>query len=172
MSDLNTWQDFADAGDGPDLPLDDSQTALPVSGLLPSGEGGGFDYSQTHALRLEAREVLNSGINQPYPYPNQSTDDEYANSDDNEYAFDDKYWEVSGILKTGGPTEGEIKDTGVFNFNKLSSNLSNAQDVAVTQIENFTIFNNYIHHERFEGQAVQIPYISTFNVAIDFNAYP
>lgn len=172
-NELNTWDDFYDAGLGPDLPLDETQSAQLVSGVLPSGEGNSFDFGQRYESRVESRANQGEGINKPFPYPNESTADEYANPSGQNNTFDAKYWEASGIFKTrqedpGTPTP---EQTGVFSMDELSSRFSNAEDIAPIQIDDFTVFNNYIHFEKYNDFPVVIPYLSTYDIAIDWNAY-
>jgi len=173
-----TWDDFYQEGLGPQLPLTSEQRVPPVSGVLPSGEGGGFDYTQDRAMRGEAPEYLGSGINLPFPYPNAETAEQFKIDG---HAYDDEWWAASGIFKTFGPSGGPLYDTdnesSIFSFDGLTSNFSNSQDIVEAQIDDFTIFNNYIHHERLPSNltvnngVVWIPYVSTYNVAIDFRPY-
>jgi hypothetical protein len=162
------WNDFYDEGIGPSLPLSQAQRAQGPSGVLPSGEGGGFDFAQ-------------SGINSPFPYPNENTPENLAFSDGATRAdfpdqFDSDWWDVSGVIKTYGPEEGQLADSGVFNFNELLSQFSNSQEVSDQQITDFTIFNSYVHHQTLPANdrnstKIEIPYLSTYSVSIDFNAY-
>lgn len=166
------WEDFYNEGIGPNLPLGQAQRVQGPSGVLPSGEGGGFDFRQ-------------SGINHPYPYPNLNTPDEFAFPSGTTRAdfpdqFSSGWWNVSGVLKTYGPDEGTLVDSeresGIFHFNDLLSRFSNSQAVSGKQISDFTIFNPYIHHQRSpsnkdDASVIEIPYLSTYDVSIDFNAY-
>jgi hypothetical protein len=165
-----TWNDFYSEGLGPQLPLSAAQRQSTASGVLPSGEGGGFDYIQDRTVRGESEGDRGSGINQPFPYPNEDTEASFKLDG----AYTTEWWDASGIIKTAGPDGGELYDpeneSSVLGFNGLSSNFSNSQDIVEAQIDDFTIFNNYIHHERIGG-IVSIPYISTYNVAIDFRPY-
>lgn len=144
MSSRPTWSDFYDEGLGPQLPLTPEQRVSPVSGVLPSGEGGGFDYSQ----HLKP-------INQPFPYPNLSTPQILAFSDGQLKSnfpeqFGDDWWDASGVLKTYSPTSGELlnelTEGTVFHFDGFASRFSNASASKFFQIEDFRIFNPYIHH--------------------------
>ena len=65
------WSDFYenDPKLGPLLPLTSGQKVQLVSGVLPSGESSFFDNRQLHSR--------GSGINTPFPYPNQSTKNEF-----------------------------------------------------------------------------------------------
>ena len=174
MSSRPTWSDFYDEGLGPPLPLAPEQRVSPVSGVLPSGEGGGFDPSQ------------NPPINTPFPYPNTSTRESLSFSDGQRKAdfpdnFSDEWWDTSGIMSTAPPFSGvlvdENQESGIFHFNGLSSAFSNGQIAKSLQIENFTIFNPYVHHEhlmstnRKKKIVVEIPFISTYTIAIDFRPY-
>lgn len=162
------WNDFYDEGIGPSLPLSAVQRAQGPSGVLPSGESGGFDLAQ-------------SGINAPFPYPNENTAEDLAFSDGATRAdfpdqFSDGWWDASGTIRTYGPEEGQVAESGVFNFNELLSQFSNSQEVSVNQITDFTIFNSYIHHQVLpandeKATKIEIPYLSTYSVSIDFDAY-
>lgn len=168
-----TWGDFYNEGLGPNLPLSEQQRAQLPSGVLPSGEAGSFDFRQ-------------SGINEPFPYPNLTTPDEFAfesGADRTMFpgAFSDEWWEASGTIRTypedpGTPVD-EERESGIFHFNELLSQFSNSSGVKDNQIDDFTIFNSYVHHQRLpannltSSQPILIPYVSTFNVSIDFNAY-
>jgi hypothetical protein len=169
-----TWNDFYNAGLGPQLPLTPQQRVQMVSGVLPSGESNGFDFRQVN-------------INEPFPYPNLSTPNDLAfTSGTNRGMFPDQFsndwWDASGIIKTYGPDQDalvdEERESGIFHFNEFLSQFSNAVDSDTKEIEDFTIFNDYIHHERYPSNRsrplpppIRIPYISTYRVAIDFNAY-
>lgn len=178
------WIDFANETPplGPVLPLTSGQMALPVSGVLPSGEGGGFDYSQSHSVRAEAPNKIGSGINTPYPYPNIQTSPQYAylSGENPSGKFTNDWWEESGILKTYPPDDGFLVDpvnqSGIFHYNGSSGIFSNGESVKSKQIQDFVIFNNYIHHQRMpsnstNGDILSIPYISTFRKSIDWNPY-
>lgn len=168
-----TWDDFFQEGLGPQLPITEAQRQLGPSGVLPSGEQGGFDFTQDRTVRTESPSDVGSGINQPFPYPNENTEAQFKLDG----TYTDEWWAASGILKTSAPSEGELYDDekSVFSFDGLVSNFSNSQDIVDDQIEDFTIFNNYIHHQRLPGNTagniVSIPYISTYNVAIDYRPY-
>jgi hypothetical protein len=169
------WSDFFDAGLGPNLPLSSQQQAMPVSGLLPSGESNGFDVTQSHRMRSEAPSFRGSGINVPFPYPNEQTEAKYKASDINNY-YSDAWWDASGILKTYPSEDGVLCDqnrqSGIFHYNLERSRFSNGEDVRSKQIEDFTIFNNYIHHELvLPVGVISIPYISTFRTSVNWNPY-
>lgn len=171
-----SWSDFHNAGRGPDLPLSDAARRQLVSGVLPSGEANGLDFAQQ-----------NTAINQPFPYPNDNTSEEFAFTSGTDRAmfpdqFDEDWWDASGVVKTYPPEEGALVDdnseSGVFHFNQLLSQFSNASQIIKQQIDDFTIFNPYVHHENLPaGQSSQkatpvlIPYVSTYQVSIDFDAY-
>jgi hypothetical protein len=165
------WDDFYDEGLGPDLPLSAAARQQLPSGVLPSGEANSFDFRQ-HG----------SGINSPFPYPNQNTPDELAGITKTDFPdqFSDAWWQASGALKTYGPDEGTLVDTeqesGIFHFNNLISRFSSASGVNQSGITDFTIFNNYVHHQRLpsnnnNADAIEIPFVSTYRTSIDFNAY-
>jgi hypothetical protein len=169
-----TWDDFYTEGLGPSIPLSEEAREQGPSGVLPSGEANSFDFRQQ-----------GSAINSPFPYPNLETPEDLAFSDgvtrsDFPDAFSDEWWAASGIFKTYGPENdtlvSEKDESGIFHFNKLISQFSNAVEVSTKQIDDFTIFNPYIHHERMpvgsrDAGAIKIPYVSTSDVSIDFNAY-
>lgn len=167
-----TWDDFYNQGLGPRIPLSEQQRQQPVSGVLPSGEANMFDFRQQ-----------GSGINEPFPYPNLTTPDELAfesGADRTMFpdAFSDEWWMASGVVKTYPADSGSTneRESGIFHFNELISQFSNATEVSGNQIDDFTIFNPYIHHQRLPSNnsaagAIEIPYVSTYNIALDFSAY-
>ena len=166
------WSDFYEEELGPYLPLSSGQQTIPISGVLPSGESGGFDNIQYHRSRAEAIGAKGSGINFPYPYPNTTTQNKYKT---NGNSYTESWWETSGILKTYPPDDGilldENRESGIFHYNFSKGRFSNGEDVKSSQIEDFTIFNDYIHHELVSFGIVTIPYISTFKVSINWNPY-
>lgn len=176
------WSDFAAISGGPILPLTENQKTIPVSGVLPSGESGLLDDVQSRKVRGESPQHVNSGINVPYPYPNLTTAREYAyTSDDNTVGkFSDAWWEASGIIKTYPADDGLLVDrnrqSGILHYNGPSGRFSNGEQVKSNQVMDFTLFNNYIHHELMpsnatNGEAIEIPYVSTFRPYIDWNPY-
>ncbi len=91
-------------------------------------------------------------------------------------------YDSSGILLTYPPASGHPVDSGresgIFHFNELLSQFSNASEIKVDQIEDFTIFNPYVHHETLPTtydleyrDPIEIPYISTYDLVIEFNPY-
>lgn len=194
---IPSWSGFYEEGLGPFLPLTDEQRTQPISGVLPSGEAGAFDISQSHAVRAETKRYIasgirsgsgiiivsgistyiGSGINFPYPYPDTITEREYAYTSD-DYStgkFSDEWWDTSGIIKTYPSNDGilcdEGRQSGILHYNGASGAFSNAQKVQSKQIEDFTIFNPYIHHERVNDNIISIPYVSTYKLSIDWNPY-
>lgn len=186
------WSDFANEVPplGPILPLSGNQILLPISGVLPSGENGGFDNAQYYTVRSEAPSFIGSGINVPHPYPNNATAREYAyvSGDNTTGKFTDGWWEASGIFKTYPSRDGVLcdkeRESGIFHYDSdivngrtiTSGIFSNGENVRSNQIEDFAIFNNYIHHQRLPSNSnnpepLSIPYISTFKKSIDWNPY-
>lgn len=169
-----TWDNFYNEGLGPKLPLSAAARTQGVSGVLPSGESNSLDFEQQ-----------GTAINEPFPYPNTDTPENKAFPSGQSRSqfpnqFSDAWWAASGVVKTYGPDQGtlvdEERESGVFHFSELLSQFSNAQDVVAKQIDDFTIFNDYIHHETVppnasKGSVVRIPFLSTYNVSIDFNVY-
>jgi hypothetical protein len=167
-----SWSDFSDAGIGPKLPLDESQRVQMVSGVLPSGESGGLDFIQ-----------YGSKINDQFPYPNLSTQENraFTNGESREMfpdKFSDEWWDASGILDTSPEDSGVLFDpkneSTIFHFNGSVSRFSNGEEVKSNQISDFKIFNPYIHHELSSGKnkrAVEIPFISTSTISLDFRPY-
>lgn len=167
-----TWDDFYNQGLGPRIPLSGQQRAQGPSGVLPSGEANSFDFRQQ-----------GSGINAEFPYPNLATPDDLAfesGADRTMFpnAFSDEWWDASGIVKTYPPESGSTneRESGIFHFNELISQFSSATEVSGNQIDDFTIFNPYVHHQRLpsnarNASAILVPFVSTFNASLDFNAY-
>lgn len=126
------WSDFYEEGLGPYLPLTSEQREIPVSGILPSGESALFDNRQLHDVRSEAPGFIGSGINMPFPYPNEDTAEEYAfvsgqTREQFPNQFSSDWWAASGLLKTyphDGPvgyTDGNpamnSSESGIFHWN-------------------------------------------------------
>ena len=119
------------------------------------------------------------------------SEDETANPAIYADFFSAEWWDVSGILKTfpedrGGlqdfrvdkePLETEYVGSGIFHPDELQNPFSNGPNSRASGIDDFTIFNPYIHHEKLpstlalDKMVIRIPYISTYNISIDFNAY-
>jgi len=136
------WSDFYenDPQLGPLLPLTSGQKVQLVSGVLPSGESTFFDNRQLHSQRQETIGFKGSGINAPFPYPNQSTKNEFKfttnldpsgasdSGEDSQFLemFSDEWWAASGIIKTYpadvvGHTSGNpamnAQESGIFHWN-------------------------------------------------------
>jgi hypothetical protein len=129
------------------------------SAIMPSSEMHFFDASQSHIFGQDL--AINTGINATFPSPPD-------------------FQEESGVLKTYGPSthtlSDETKQTGVFHYNGLTGIFSNASTSKENSITDFTIYNAYIHHERYQISdnkdiTVAIPYMSTFTVSIQYDPY-
>ena len=73
----HTWNDLYEAQDpplGPQLPLTSGQQHPVGSGVLPSGESNFQDVRQDRSLNPNF-DGGGSGINFPWPYPNEDTED-------------------------------------------------------------------------------------------------
>lgn len=140
------------------LPLTPGQKLTASGILLPSGESSYYDFSQDYSYHD------GSGINVLYPSP----------------------YFVSGLLATlppsGGNTTGGTNGVGsgnIFNYGGLTGLFSNAEASLVSGINDFTIFNAYIHYYTIPtitvtgaaNQTVFIPYISDYTVVPPFNIY-
>ena len=138
------------------IPLTEEQKALPSGMVLPSGEGNYFDYSQHNIYNA------GSGINFPFTQDTSG----------------------SGLIETHGPQGAAVEADSAFSSYGLATPYSNSQAAAVTQIDDFTIFNSYVHHYTTRpldlgpdgspvlGEfAIQIPYLSTYTVALKFDPY-
>ena len=165
------WKDFH-PDDGPLLPLGSGQQVQLVSGVMPSGEGHFFDHRQSREINPTIY-TGGSGINYPFPHPNQETpDNEAFLSQEDPSAFPDQFsedwWEANGVVKTYPEDPGTDLHVGgsVFNANGLEIPFSsgNSQEAQVREIEQFTIFNDYIHHHRLDPELppIKIPYISEY----------
>jgi len=192
------WKDFYLAIPtgtmGPFLPLTPNQQAMPVSGVLPSGESGFLDDLQ-HRSGNGSVGSFGSGINYPFPFPNVATANALKYPSGDFYAelyssffsnrFTPEWWEESGILNTYGPTPhiaNLVEDarpkvgSGTLHPRGFQSPFSNAPRSKVNSINDFTIFNPYIHHKGLPstsapGVAIFIPFLSTYKVSIDWDAY-
>ena len=125
--------------------------------VMPSSEMHLFDVSQSH-IRQGTQELnVNKGINATFPHP---------------VDFPEGYLDVSGVHKTYGPTISDLSDiqsqqTGIFHYNNLQGQFSNALEAVSNSITDFTINNPYIHHE----YQVAIPYMSTFTASVSYYPY-
>ena len=125
-------------------PLTAEQKALPSGMILPSGEANYFDLSQHHSNNN------GSGINVPFVQDTSG----------------------SGLIATYGPTGSSVEKKSAFAPYGLAVPFSSSQIAAVTQIDDFTIFNDYVHYETgVASAAVQIPFLSTYTVAIKYDPY-
>lgn len=126
------------------VPISGVDQVLASGQLLPSGEALFFDGAQY----LTAQ---NFGINKGFP-----TEDAVADG--------------SGVIATfpENPNlynEPESPGSGIFSREDLSSNFSNAAENIGDGINDFTIFNNYIHFERSKlDEVISIPYVSTYTI--------
>jgi hypothetical protein len=125
-------------------------------------------------------EQQGTAINRPFPYPNTNTLDNKAFPSDHSRSqfpdqFSNDWWAVSGIVETYGPNNATLynNEAGIFHFNGQLSQFSNTQNAAAGQVQGFTIFNTYIHHERLPSNSnvIEIPFVSTYRTSIAFNAY-
>lgn len=171
------WKDFH-PDDGPLLPLSSGQQAPPVSGVLPSGEAHFFDYRQDRSVNPTVRSDNGSGINYPFPHPNPDTpNQEKFLSRENPSGLDDKFtkewWDASGILKTypespnSGFYDSAYKST-IFSPTGDKVPFSNGRDIKFTQIDDFAVFNHYVHHYRLNSPSappITIPYISQYFIS-------
>lgn len=160
------WKDFH-PNDGPLLPLGSGQQVQLISGVMPSGEGHFLDHKQSREVNPTVH-ASGSGINYPFPHPNPTTpNDEAFLSQEDPLAFPDQFsndwWETSGAVKTYPEDPGTPFVSGsIFNASGLEIPFSNSS--GVREIENFTIFNDYIHHHRLDPllPPITIPYISEY----------
>ena len=128
-------------------PLTSGQKVLPSGALIPSGEANFYDFRQ------EPLYNGGSGINASYPNPST-------------------FNPASGALATYGSTGSPTDTSGVFAYNNLQGPFSGSGDVPITRISDFTIFNNYIHYASgVGGEAIKIPYTSTYTVSTRFDPY-
>jgi len=141
----------------PHVPLTDAQKALPSGMLLPSGEAGFFDSSQAY-------DQNGSGINVSFPNP----------------TFTDGYWDDSGIFRTYGPDTALVvaERSGFLAYDGLSGIFSNGPASQLSGINDFTLFNPYIHHYSKNtptkintSEAVAIPFVSDYTVSVVYDVY-
>ena len=133
------------------IPLTEEQKALPSGMVLPSGEGNYYDSSQDHISNY------GYGINVPFVADTSG----------------------SGLIESYGPSGTAIEKSGTFSPYGLAVPHSNSQYVAMTQIDDFAIFNDYIHYYTPKlipcspVPAILIPFLSTADrtVAENFDPY-
>lgn len=134
------------------IPLTNEQKVLPSGALLPSGEANFFDFRQDRSNRN------GQGIDTDYPNPF------FAGSGRALLATNPT---LSGIITSGLIGGGE---QGIFSYNNLSGQFSNAVGSLVSGITDFTIFNPYIHYYGVQVRNVRgneiipvtIPYLSDY----------
>ncbi len=165
--------------------FDHSQLHIPWQPFAVSGINTPYPYPNRDPLLgpiTEEKYVYTSGAISPILHPTM---------------FDADWWDSSGIIRTyPADIKGYADDnpamnadqSGIFHWNSelregvpqpappkdpilKGSLFSNGELVKAGQIEDFKIFNPYIHHYRIDDTLVRIPYVSTYNVSIDWNAY-
>jgi|688.fasta_scaffold540350_2 hypothetical protein len=130
------------------------------SGVMPSGEGNFFDFSQSHEYHR------GSGINYIFPHPNGN----------NEFS------EESGVIKTYPPSGYSFsqKESGIFSYNDLRSLFSNAHQVSGNNITSFNLDNSYIHYypipgeekDFYDNHQFEVPFLSSYKETIQlFDPY-
>lgn len=114
-------------------------------------------------LGIELTDFNGNGINKYYPSPKSY---KAGNNPDG------TLYGASGIFITYPPSQSSpewvsyngSKGSGIFNFKQLISNFSNAKaskDVTgAFGIDDFTIFNPYIHYISADNKSVSIPFVS------------
>lgn len=126
------------------VPISGVDQVLVSGQLVPSGEALFFDGQQY----LTAQ---NFGINKGFPTETTIGDG-------------------SGIIETfpentSLSNEPDSPGSGIFNREDLASFFSNAAENIGDGINDFTIFNNYIHFERSKlDEVISIPYVSTYTI--------
>lgn len=146
----------------PSLPLTDAEREQLVSGVLPSGEANMYDFSQKVP------------INENFPS---------VESDDPTY---------SGVIRTyPEDTDITIQETGVFSYDGTTGQFSSptpvpsgfgdrlqafyvpTQDCTAVPREDYTfrVQDSYIHHKLYDGKAVEICFLSSYDVALQMDRY-
>ena len=84
----------------------------------------------------------------------------------------------SGVFAAGQNAYTEVDgfgDVTSFPENGLAIPFSNAQEAKTTQIDDFTIFNDYIHYYHtqgaIQGMPASIPYLSNYTLADPVDKY-
>lgn len=130
------------------------------SGLLPSGEANYFDFSQDRSYHD------GSGINAIYPSPTGVVQNGIIVKPKIGGGF-----EASGIYPTYPSDANPVEKSGIFDFQNLDSRFSNVSQVSGLKIESFEIFNPYVHYYRVKNKQVEIPYVSTYRLGVEWNPY-
>ena len=136
------------------------------SAIMPSSEMHFFDVSQSHLLGDKL--AVNTGINTEFPHPSS-------------------FVEESGTLKTFASDLESVEKTGIFHYNKLQGEFSNAPEAKENSITDFKIFNNYIYHYKAvpepdisllsdndsisRGSAVTLPYVADMVPSVQYQSY-
>ena len=139
------------------------------SAIMPSSEMHFFDVSQSHLLGDKL--AVNTGINTEFPHPSS-------------------FVEESGTLKTYASGLASVEKTGIFHYNKLQGEFSNAPSARENSITDFKIFNKYIFHYKVfpdpetgsvdllsdedsigKGHAIKVPYVADMVPSVQYQSY-
>lgn len=136
----------------PSLPLTNDQRVVSSGQVLASGEANFFDFIQSQDSEFSR----GSGINVRFPSPSNF---------------------VSGAYITYGPEDllpaDQDQESGIFNFYGKYNQFSSASVSEIFQINDFTIFNPYIHYDKLidynseyiTEPPVLIPYLSDYKIS-------
>lgn len=178
----HSWNDFADADLGPQLPLTSGQQVQRVSGVLPSGESNFFDLEQ------DRQKHFGSGIDKNYNYEREAAGSGVIATYPRDGFFST---ELTG--KPSGISDFEY-ESGIFHFNGPSGIFSSGYYIpsgfdvrfqkyirpSVTNYEPprpdyaFRVMDSYIHHKSWPEnnlKPIEIKFIDDFDVALEFNRY-
>ena len=184
------WNDYYDAGLGPQLPLTSGQQVQLVSGILPSGESNFFDLEQ---VRQDG-----SGINRDYDYDKEAAGSGVVATFPPDTAFNIN-------LETGKPSGiiDEERESGIFHQNLIGHFAAESGSIfssgyyvpsgfdvrfqkyirpSVKQAEPprpdnaYRVMDSYIHHKSWpdvDQPFVQISFLSDYEVVVNtaFNRY-
>ena len=182
------WNDFYDAGLGPQLPLTSGQQVQQVSGILPSGESNFFDLEQDRQANG------GRGINKDYDYEKEA-----AGSGVVATYPPDGFFSTEFTGKPSGIIDSE-RESGIFHYNLIGNFGAESGSIfssgyyvpsgfdvrfqkyirpSVRQAEPprpdeaFRVMDSYIHHKTYTGlnQPIEIRFISDYEVKIDYNRY-
>lgn len=182
------WNDFYEAGLGPQLPLTSGQQVQLVSGILPSGESNFFDLEQ------DRQKHYGSGIDKDYDYEKEA-----AGSGVIATFPPDGFFSTELTGKPSGIIDSE-RESGIFhqnligNFGAESGSIFSSGyyvpsgfDVrfqkyirpSVAQFEPprpdyaFRNMDSYIHHKSYTGltDPIEIKFIDDYDTVIVYNRY-
>lgn len=182
------WNDYYDAGLGPQLPLTSGQQVQLVSGVLPSGESNFFDLEQ------DRQKSDGRGINKDYDYQKENAGSGVVATYPPDGFFSTEFTgKPSGIIDSNRESgifhqhlignfaaeSGSIFSSGYYVPSGFDVRFQKYIRPSVRQAETprpddaFRVMDSYIHHKTYKGlkRPIEIEFISDYEFKIDYNRY-